>query len=240
MKMLLKIYCGERLPAQMFRNALVLLVAAVLMTGFWAATTPLVSAAPVNATEMLEANIPSKKSLANASKSDVLAAVTAAVKSSATNIGRFVKLAAQAHSGHTNDIVSAAIRALGRNPDCQLIVDAAEAGIEANPDAAASIVEAALRIAPACRGQIENIGTRGEGRGGEDGEGNFANAPANQNPPPGSVGGGSAGQAGQCQVCHRDGQGRRRTITISCNALPAHIGHGDTEGACPVTPTQNP
>ncbi|MFL5734598.1 MAG: S-layer homology domain-containing protein [Chloroflexia bacterium] len=44
-------------------------------------------------------------------------------------------------------------------------------------------------------------------------------------------------------ICHRTGNGGSHTITISCNALPAHLRHGDTVGPCPVgTPgtRQNP
>lgn len=33
-------------------------------------------------------------------------------------------------------------------------------------------------------------------------------------------------------ICHRTGSGRGVTITISRSALPAHLAHGDTIGAC--------
>jgi hypothetical protein len=36
-------------------------------------------------------------------------------------------------------------------------------------------------------------------------------------------------------ICHRTGSGKRVTITISENALPAHLAHGDTVGPCPTT-----
>jgi hypothetical protein len=42
-------------------------------------------------------------------------------------------------------------------------------------------------------------------------------------------------------ICHRTGNGNWHTITVSCNALPAHLRHGDILGACPATtPRPNP
>jgi hypothetical protein len=54
---------------------------------------------------------------------------------------------------------------------------------------------------------------------------------------------GTAGNASAAQyqygkkvtICHRTGSGKRVTITISRNALPAHLRHGDTTGPCPTT-----
>lgn len=40
----------------------------------------------------------------------------------------------------------------------------------------------------------------------------------------------------QCTVCHMG----RFTLTLPCQALNGHLGHGDTIGACPVTETLNP
>jgi hypothetical protein len=40
------------------------------------------------------------------------------------------------------------------------------------------------------------------------------------------------------QVCHRDQkEGSSHTITISANALPAHLAHGDSPGGCPIATT---
>ena len=35
-------------------------------------------------------------------------------------------------------------------------------------------------------------------------------------------------------ICHRTGNGGSHTITVSCNAVPAHLRHGDTLGPCPA------
>ena len=34
-------------------------------------------------------------------------------------------------------------------------------------------------------------------------------------------------------ICHRTRSGTSAEITVSVNALPAHLAHGDTVGACP-------
>jgi hypothetical protein len=33
-------------------------------------------------------------------------------------------------------------------------------------------------------------------------------------------------------ICHRTGSGKSHEITVSRNALPAHLAHGDRAGAC--------
>lgn len=239
MKELLTVSKGEHFAARVRRTMAVLLIGLGLGTTLWIATVPVAEAQAPNAQQMLQSNLPPNTTLAKANKGQLLAAVTASVKSSPRNIGEIVRVAAQARKGDVVDIVAAAIRALGRNPDPQLVAAAVEAAIEANPDQASKIIEIALRLAPNASSEIQQINASGA-RGTDQGEGNFGNAPGNQNPPPGSISGGGGSQSGRCQVCHRDGQGRRRTLTISCNAVPAHIRHGDTEGPCPVTPTQNP
>lgn len=33
-------------------------------------------------------------------------------------------------------------------------------------------------------------------------------------------------------ICHREGNGSSHTITVSINAVPAHLAHGDSIGEC--------
>lgn len=50
---------------------------------------------------------------------------------------------------------------------------------------------------------------------------------------------GPSGQAqAQCTVCHK----RTSTLTFACNSLDyrRHLDHGDTMGACSMTPVENP
>lgn len=37
-------------------------------------------------------------------------------------------------------------------------------------------------------------------------------------------------------ICHREGNGGSHAITVSVNAVPAHLAHGDKLGNCSVTP----
>lgn len=39
-------------------------------------------------------------------------------------------------------------------------------------------------------------------------------------------------------ICHKENNNGGKTITVSVNALSAHQAHGDTVGACPVSPSQ--
>ena len=240
MKKLLTVPQGEHFAAHIRSTMAALLIGLALGMMLWTATAPVAEAQGPDAQQTLQSNLPPNTTMAKASKGQLVSAVAAAVKSAPGGIGQYVRLAAQARKGDVEDIVAAAIRALGRNPDCQLVAQAVSAGTDVNPALASRIVELALRLTPNCTSEIQQINQSGRGADTDQGEGNFGGAPGNQNPPPGSISGGGGSQSGRCQVCHRDGQGRRRTLTISCNAVPAHIRHGDTEGPCPVTPTQNP
>jgi hypothetical protein len=43
-------------------------------------------------------------------------------------------------------------------------------------------------------------------------------------------------QYGKATICHKAGpHGKRVTIRVSQNAVPAHLRHGDTMGPCPAT-----
>jgi hypothetical protein len=235
MKKLLTVSKGEHFAARVLRSLAVVLIAFALGTALWVATTPVAEAQGPNAQQLLQSELPPNSSLTKVSPGQLAQAVGGAVRNSPRSIGEIVRVAAQAQKRAVQEILSAAIRALGRNPDCALVARALDAAIEADPDRASQLVELALRLAPNCRAEIDRIM-----RGGDQGEGNYDQGVGNQNPPPGSISGAGGSQAGRCQVCHTTGSGKRQTLTISCNAVPAHIAHGDTEGPCPVTPTQNP
>lgn len=236
MKKLLTVSKGEHFAARVLRSLAVVLIALALGTALWVATTPVAEAQGPNAQQLLQSQLPPNSSLTKVGPGQLAVAVGSAVKTSPRSIGEIVRLAARAQKRAVQEILTAAIRALGRNPDCALVAQAVDGAIDADPDSASQIVDLALRLAPNCRAEIDQIL-----RGGTDqGEGSYGNAGMTQNPPPGSISGGGGSQSGRCQVCHTTGSGKRQTLTISCNAVPAHIAHGDTEGPCPVTPTQNP
>ena len=243
MKKLLTVSKGEHFAARVRRTLGVLLIGLGLSMALWVATTPVANAQDrpadqmsLNFVRMIEANLPQGQTMANASKQNLLNAVCAAIKKNRRSAAQIVRAAAEARQQWSKDIQRAAFNCVGtgRN-NCDLLGDIYDALIAANPEDANEITELAVQLAPECAGSFQ-------GRPGDvdEGEGNFGNAPGNQNPPPGSIGGGGGSQSGRCQVCHTSGNGKRQTLTISCNAVPAHLGHGDTEGPCPVTPTQNP
>ena len=232
MKTLLTVSQGRHFAARAFRTMAVLLVGLALGASFWIATTPVANAqVPAAVTRMIEANLPRGQTMAKAGKADLLSAVCAAIKKNRGSEPQIVRMAVEARPQWSEDILRAAFNCVGtgRN-NCKRLGEIYRAIAAADSGNTSDLTDLAIELAPDCASAFTD----------DRGQGNFANAPANQNPAPGSVGGGSASQAGRCQVCHRDGQGRRRTLTISCNAVPAHLGHGDTEGPCPVTPTQNP
>src|SRR5215207_587304 len=47
----------------------------------------------------------------------------------------------------------------------------------------------------------------------------------------------SAAPKGKVTLCHKPGTPDQAEITVSENAVPAHLAHGDTEGTCPPTTT---
>ena len=239
MKHLLEAPESGSLKRRAIRISFGLLLALSLSLLLWTATTPLANAREMSPGEMLQAALPPNKSLTNASKPEVLSAVCSAVKKSPKSAAQIVHVAVAGRKNLSGEIASTAARCLGGNQHCDLVAEAVAAAAAESPENSSAILEQVLAVAPDCRALIERaIGGRAEGNG------NFGDASANNNPPPGSTSGGGGGfnpQEGQCQVCHTDGKsGKRTTLTIACRAVPDHIRHGDTEGACPVTPTQNP
>jgi len=225
---------GTHFTTRLLRSAAVLLIVLGMSLAVWTATTPNAVAQSTAGDQdnrfvrMIEAELPQGKTIQNASKNELMAAVCAAIKRNRTSAAQIVRAASEAKPNWKKDILRTAFECVGTG-DCNLLGRILRGAISANPGDASDLTEAAVTYAPDCA-----FG------GGDDDEGNFGNAPGNQNPPPGSIGGGGASQGGRCQVCHVTSNGRRQTLTISCNAVPAHLRHGDTEGPCPVTPTQNP
>ena len=234
------------------RTFVAVIGALALAAALWMVTAPVATAREMSPAEMLQSSMPANTSVASGSKAEVLNAVAIAVKKAPQAAAEIVRAAIAARKKFGPEIVAAAVRAIGPNR-CELVARIVSAAIAEDPDNASKIMEAAIAAAPACRTQIERATTGGQnGRNGSrDGdsesgsssEGNFDSAPANNNPPPGSAGGGGGGfnpEKQRCQVCHVDEKnGKRKTKSVDCDDVPRHLKHGDTEGACPVTPTQN-
>jgi len=216
------------------RTSVVLVIALALGFGFWTAMTPVAKAQQMSATEMIQSKLPQGKTLATATKPELLSAVCASVKQWPDAAPRIVKTAIDSHRHWARDIVSTAIRCLPGAVNCDIIGAVVSAAVVADPDDAAGISEMVIRDHPDCRGAIGR-----DFKGGEYkevvpppvSEGNFGNPPPDVNPPPGSIGGGGGGfNPEEILVC-RNG--------VQIFIFPRDLRPGDIIGACVVTTDTN-
>ncbi|HMJ06702.1 MAG TPA: hypothetical protein VK474_10645 [Chthoniobacterales bacterium] len=232
MKKLLMVSNGDQLAARIVKAVLVLLTTLAFGTMFWVASTPLVQAQNMSPAAMIGSQLPQGSSAETASKADFLAAVAAAVKKYRSAAPAIVRFAIEAHPEWKKDILRAAFAGLGSG-DCRSLARVLRAAIAANPDDASELTDLATQLAPNCASAFAGAGT-GPGPGNED-EGNFGNVPLNQNPPPGSVGGGG-GQGNVIAVCFN---GVTRFFSPEGAEEFINGNPGASLGACQVTPVQN-
>jgi hypothetical protein len=206
-----------------------LFIGATLGSGFWIASTPMAHGqSKLTPVEMIQAKLPSDKTIATASDTQLLDAVCKAVKQSPKDASLIIRTVAGARKNLQGDILCMTIRCLKekREFDCAWVTDVVRDWIKADPDSTNQLIELVSDCSPDCRDPLQGLLTGG---------GAFANLPSNINPPPGSVGGGAA-SGNACIVCHNG-----ENVQIACdnmaNYLTAHP--GDTSGACQVTSTTN-
>ncbi|MDQ6764740.1 MAG: hypothetical protein M3Z22_01360 [Verrucomicrobiota bacterium] len=223
MKKLLMVSNGERLATRTIKATLMLLISLSLGIGFWLAMTPVANAQDMSPTRMLESQMPQGKTMANVSKQEYLAAVCAAVKKFRNAAPQIVRVAVEAHQEWSKDILRTAFRCLGTG-DCRLLNRVLRAAIVGGD--ASELTNLAIELAPDCASAF--------GGAAED-EGNFGNAPGNQNPPPGTIGAGG-GQGNVVAICHNG-----HTIFVSPQGAENHLRNhpGDRLGPCPVTQSRN-
>jgi hypothetical protein len=222
MKNMLKGSNGTHFSARLLRSTAVAITGVALGIALWTATAPISVAQDASPEQMIQQSLPQGRTMANASKPQFLAAVCSAVKNFRNAAPQIVRAASEARAAWRNDIIRTAVRCVG-NRDCALLGRIHGALISAYPDDASAITELFGQLAPNCD----------FGGGGTPDPGGYDNAPGNLNPPPGSIGG-SGGQGNLVAVCHNC-----RVIFVSPRAVQAHLAHGDTLGACQVTPCQN-
>ena len=223
----------HRRATRLTAKLLFLFAGAALAFAFWTATIPVATAAQMTPTEMIQSNLPAKKTLATANKAELLSAVCEAVRKFKGEAPQIVKVAVQARKKYAADIVSTAIRCLGQPLDCSFVASIVNRAVDAASEYASSIVDAALLLAPDCRSQIQHAAS------GDAGEGNFGNGPVNQNGPPGSVpsgGGGFDPEQGKVLICHNG-----HTLILPPKAAEKQLREhpGDYAGPCNVTQTTN-
>lgn len=219
---------GIHFSARFLRSTAVAITGLALGFALWTATAPMSMAQAMTPARMIESSLSQGKTMANASKSDLLGAVCAAVKKSPRSAPQIVRVATTARPELAKDILRTAFRCLG-STDCGLLGRTLRGAIAADPNNASSLTDLAIELAPNCSGSF------GPGGGSGEDEGNFGNAPGNQNLPPGTIGGGG-GQGNVIAICHNG-----MTIFVSPQGAQNHLNNhrGDTLGPCPVTATQN-
>jgi hypothetical protein len=179
----------------------------------------------------LESSLPSLKPLSGATRTDFFTALPNATTKWRQIAPQLAGAATIKHRPWAKDILRTSFAAVG--PDCGMRARILKSVIAASPEQANELTELAIALGPGCAGAFG--GGSGAPTSGEQGEGNFGNAPENQNPPPGSIGGGG-GQGNVVAICHNG-----RTIFVSPRGAEQHLNNhpGDTLGPCQVTPTGN-
>lgn len=188
---------------------------------------------------LIELKLPQGTIMKKASKSQLLAAVAAAVQHWREFSPEIVKSAITTYPAWATEIVRQAIISLGRPHDCQLIGFIISGAIAAVPDQTSQIHDLALSLAPECHEILEHLPAPGSncgggGGGGGESEGDFNAPPGNLNAPPGSSGDG--GTQNLCIVCHNGHE-----IRIPCSHVAQFLRNhpGDFAGPCRPTPVTN-
>jgi hypothetical protein len=179
---------------------------------------------------VLENNLSTLQTLREASRQEFFEALPQATRTWRDIAPQLAGAAAIARKPWAKDILRASFAAVGA--DCGMRARILRSVMAAVPEQASGLLELASELAPECARAFGNDG-RSEYEGGE---GNYGDAPGNQNPPPGTLGGG-AGQGNVLAICHNG-----RTIFVSPRGAEAHLRNhpGDRLGACQVTPITNP
>ena len=250
---------SEVLASPALKTGLSLLIGMALASGLWFASSPKTQAAPTPA-EMLQSQLPPGKTVATATRTELLNAVCNAAKKWQSESGLIVRTAAGARRELRSEILSTAMRC--RHQDCSWAVEillewshgdaneltntlcGAIRGLQQDQEFDCScvvdLVRGLIKADPAMTSRIVEAASQCAPSCREAiqqlvSAGNFTNPPANVNAPPGSVGGGAGGNV--CLVCH-NGQ----EIQIACSDLEDYLKDhpGDTAGACVPTPVANP
>ncbi|MEP6602338.1 MAG: hypothetical protein ABJB69_00140 [Spartobacteria bacterium] len=229
MKKLFNITKREVANTSVFKAGLGLLAAVALASIFWFASTPLAQAATTTPAEMIQSKLPANMTIATSTDPQLLDAVCKAVKQHPREAGLIVRTAGGARKSIRSDILCMGLRCSreGKGVDCTWVLDVVREWIKTDPEIANQLTESVSQCAPDCRDALQSLGR-------DLGEGNFANPPANINPPPGSTGSG-AGQ-NRCLVCHNGHE-----ISIPCEEVAKYLKNhpGDNAGPCQPTPTTN-
>lgn len=206
-------------------------LAAALSAACWFVGMPAAEAVEITPAQMIQSKLPQTKTLVSASKSEVLAAVCAAIRKWQEESPQIVRTAAGARREFASDIVKEGLHCLSSHGNCDLIGQTVAAGISVNPEQASNIIDLAVEIAPNCRGAIETAGTPSEGPE------TATTSLTNLNPPPGSPGNSAVtGNTNSVTICD-NGQNVQIARDQESSYLASHP--GSRTGACQATPGVN-
>jgi hypothetical protein len=220
---------------RIFRPALITSLGFASAFLFLVAIVPDLTGKEVTPAEMIQSKLPKIKTIGDATRSEVLSAVCAAVTNWPNEAPQIVRTAAGARKEISGDIIDKSIRCLRPDPkdgslNCDLVGKTVAAGISADPEKASNIIDVATQLAPACRDAIEAADPPTEGPGGT--------GPSNINPPPGSIGGGADADPLKSKVTVCD---NGQNVQISAVKTQGYLGShpGSRLGACQASPGLN-
>jgi hypothetical protein len=131
----------------------------LLAAGLWAALLPAVLAREATAVDMIANQLPGRKTLKSATKSEFLGAVCAAVRKQRKAAPAITQAAVTARRESAGDIVGTVLRCSGKT-SCESVGSIVAAAVAAEGDSA-NIADAAIAKAPNCVETIREAGRRG-------------------------------------------------------------------------------
>lgn len=242
MKKLCAVHAQGSSSAMLARLGLSLLVTVALALTFWAITLPAARAQALSPLQLIQQGLPPGRTLGDASKSQVLAAVCAAVRQHREMAPDITQVAVRAHHEYAGDIVATVLRC-SPNLDCDFAGTIVVAAVRVAQEDASIIDDAALAVAPDCADAIQQATEQAAnipGEGPAEGGGFNTGGPIGAAPLPGTVGGGGGGGFNpQEQVILVCDNGTQRQVPE--NNLGAFLSShpGSFVGSCQATPTTN-
>ena len=176
--------------------------------------------------------------MTNATKTEFLAAVCAAVRKNRSSAAAIAPAAVSARREDVGEVVGTVLRCSAKS-DCKLAGEVVTAAVFAEAAAATAIADAAIATAPDCADTIQDAARRAAS-GPDNRADSNAVGPDNQSPLPGSSAGVSEGFDPYERLILVCGNGTQRTVRESQldGYLASHP--GSFVGPCPPTPTPSP
>jgi hypothetical protein len=137
------------------KDLLLSFVVVAITARFCMAITPAAVSRDPSPATLLQAALPAKVTIENASKSDLLSAICVTVRQHRNSAAGIAVSAAGARGEFAGDIVGTVLRCMGK-VDCEKVGAIVKATVSARPGAAQAISDAAIALAPKCDQSIAN------------------------------------------------------------------------------------